>query len=52
MSEDKRNWKCLFGMHQFSIIKERDLVTDYDEIKGRIYYLQCNFCGTIKKRSL
>ena len=49
MIEDKRNWKCFIGMHQY-MNKYRYANTRYDQIIGYTVILRCEFCGKLKKR--
>lgn len=52
MIEDKRNWKCFIGFHQYTIIETAKLYDNFENLIDKIYYQQCDFCGKVKKRSL
>lgn len=58
MSEikDTRNWKCLFGMHQWILVSVYDY-TQTDEfgdvcMGGKKYIMQCVYCGKVKRKIL
>lgn len=58
MSEikDTRNWKCLFGMHQWILVSVCDY-TQTDEfgdiyMRGKKYIMQCVYCGKVKRKIL
>lgn len=55
-AKDTRNWKCLFGMHQWVLIAVHDY-TRSDEfgdvyMRGKKFIMQCAYCGKVKRKIL
>ncbi len=55
-AKDTRNWKCLFGMHQWILIAAYDY-TRSDEfgdvyMRGKKFIMQCAYCGKVKRKIL
>lgn len=44
-------WWCLFGVHEYDIIKNVTL-TDYSGARGSRWILKCKCCGRMKKKDL
>lgn len=55
---DKRNWKCFFGMHQYSILENirHKHTSDFNDFKSTRYSINiiriCDFCGKIKHNEI
>ena len=53
--DDRRNWKCLIGMHQLIQVGQPETIKSFDyemskTIPSRIikiYVMKCEFCGKI-----
>lgn len=53
--DDRRNWKCLFGMHQFSQYSRPETMQVFNGESSSIrpvkvfitHTLKCDFCGKI-----
>ena len=54
--EDKRNFKCFFGMHQYKCVRRhKNQIFEYgnDDMpyETRFTYIyECNFCGKMKTK--
>lgn len=57
-SEDNRNWRCLFGWHQWEVISEKTFAiyahanSPHPYKETQRFILRCIHCGDLKKRSL
>lgn len=56
--EDKRNWRCFFGMHQWSVISSNErhyYKSSTDNRPNRIatlHTLQCMHCGKLNSKEI
>ncbi len=57
---DRRNWKCFIGMHQFNQLDEPKVVDVYDPVVSMhipvnqkvVYTMKCEFCGKITSKKV